>query len=320
MYLQKPIRSLFLLLFPCFLLVLSSCQSDQESSTPSSEGQGTLSFTVSNYRQISFDDISVPTATRADTPTDDPSTLAHLLFAVYNAETGQQAIQPIQHDYENYKNSSSQNDYSKFSVTLPYGHYYVVVLGFNGSSKCNVASVNHISWEGNYVPNTFLYYQDLTFDKNTSLDQKLTLKHVVTAFRVTAEDAIPAELKKMRFTSSMGGTVLDAATGFTPQDTGRTGDMIVPASGVGKQGIYFTSYLFLSDEQAKSNYTVQALGKNDAVLYEKHFNDVPLRINSLTVWEGKFFETSTPDDEEYNVGFNLYWDTQWADTIKVSSL
>ena len=67
MYLQKPIRSLFLLLFPCFLLVLSSCQSDQESSTPSSEGQGTLSFTVSNYRQISFDDISSSSSTRAPT-------------------------------------------------------------------------------------------------------------------------------------------------------------------------------------------------------------------------------------------------------------
>lgn len=317
MYLQKPLRSLFLLLFPCFLLVLSSCQSDQESSTPSSEGQGTLSFTVSNYRQISFDDISSSAATRA-VASDHPATLAHLLFAVFNAETGQQACSPIQHDYKDYETNSDA--YPKFSVTLPYGHYYVVVLGFNGSRKCNVASVNRISWEDNYVPNTFLYYQDLTFDKNTSIDQKLTLKHVVTAFRVTAEDAIPAELKKMRFTSSMGGTVLDAATGFAPQDTGRTGDMTVPADSVGKQGVSFTAYLFLSDEQAKGNYTVQALGQNDKVLYEKHFNDVPLRINSLTVWEGKFFETSTPDDEEYNVGFNFYWDTQWADTIKVSSL
>ncbi len=317
MYLQKPIRSFFLLLFPCFLLVLSSCQSEQESSTPSSEGQGTLSFTVTNYRQISFDDLSVPTATRADIPTDHPATLAHLLFAVFNAETGQQACSPVQHDFEDYETKSDA--YPKFSVTLPYGHYHVVVLGFNGSRKCNVASVNRISWEDNYVPNTFLYYQDLMFDKDTSLDQKLTLKHVVTAFRVMTEDVAPAELKSARFISTDGGTVLDAVTGFTPQSTGRTSKMIVPANYVGVKDT-FTVYLFLPEEQIKTNYTVQALGKNDAVLYEKHFNDVPLRINTLTVWEGKFFETSTPDDEEYNVGFNLYWDTQWADTIKVSSL
>ena len=319
MYLQKPIRSLFLLLFPCFLLVLSSCQSDQESSTPSSEGQGTLSFTVSNYRQISFDDISSSSSTRASKTV--VMDLANLSLTVFDAETNEMVIPTILHKSEDYENSSYEKakTFPQFSVTLPYGHYRLLVLGYNGTKGCSIASVNHITWEDNYVPNTFLYYQDLTFDKDTSLDQKLTLKHVVTAFRVMTEDVAPAELKSARFISTDGGTVLDAVTGFTPQSTGRTSKMNVPAEYVGIKDT-FTVYLFLPEEQIKTNYTVQALGQNDKVLYEKHFNDVPLRINSLTVWEGKFFETSTPDDEEYNVGFNLYWDTQWADTIKVSSL
>ena len=319
MYLQKPIRSLFLLLFPCFLLVLSSCQSDQESSTPSSEGQGTLSFTVSNYRQISFDDISSSSSTRASKTV--VMDLANLSLTVFDAETNEMVIPTILHKSEDYENSSYEKakTFPQFSVTLPYGHYRLLVLGYNGTKGCSIASVNHITWEDNYVPNTFLYYQDLTFDKDTSLDQKLTLKHVVTAFRVMTEDVAPAELKSARFISTDGGTVLDAVTGFTPQSTGRTSKMNVPAEYVGIKDT-FTVYRFLPEEQIKTNYTVQALGQNDKVLYEKHFNDVPLRINSLTVWEGKFFETSTPDDEEYNVGFNLYWDTQWADTIKVSSL
>ncbi len=319
MYLQKPIRSLFLLLFPCFLLVLSSCQSEQESSTPSSEGQGTLSFTVTNYRQISFDDLSSPSSTRASKTV--VMDLANLSLTVFDAETNEMVIPTILHKSEDYENSSYEKakTFPQFSVTLPYGHYRLLVLGYNGTKGCSIASVNHITWEDNYVPNTFLYYQDLMFDKDTSLDQKLTLKHVVTAFRVMTEDVAPAELKSARFVSTDGGTVLDAVTGFTPQSTGRTSKMNVPAEYVGIKDT-FTVYLFLPEEQIKTNYTVQALGQNDKVLYEKHFNDVPLRINSLTVWEGKFFETSTPDDEEYNLGFNLYWDTQWADTIKVSSL
>jgi hypothetical protein len=165
------------------------------------------------------------------------------------------------------------------------------------------------------VPNTFLYCEEFTLDKNTNLNQKVTLKHAVAAFRVETEDVIPAELKKMRFSSSLGGTVLDAVTGFTPQNTGRTSDIVVPADSVGKPGM-FTSYIFLCDEQAVGNYTVQALGKNDNVLYERHFNEVPLRINNLTIWQGKFFEEST-DEEGYNAGFSLYWDTQWADTLKL---
>ena len=319
MYLQKPIRSLFLLLFPCFLLVLSSCQSEQESSTPSSEGQCTITFSVSNYRQISFDDLSSSAATRADTPTDHPSTLAHLLVAVFNVETGQQALQPIQHDYENYKNSP--NDYSKFSLTLPYGHYRLLVLGYKGTKGCNIASINQITWEENYVPNTFLYCEEFTLDKDAILDRKITLQHAVSAFRVTAVDVIPTGIKKMRFSTDAGGTVLDAVTGFTPQNTGRTSEMVVPPDFIGKTNTHseFTIYLFLPEEQSKGNCTVQALGESDNVLYEKHFKDVPLRVNAMTVWEGKFFETSTPDDEEYNLGFNFYWDTQWADTIKVSS-
>lgn len=313
MYTHNCLRSLLLLLAPCTLFLLMSCQSEPDDA-PATEGQCTISFSVSNYRQISFDDLSSSAATRA-VPTDHPSTLAHLILTIFNAETGQQACPQIQHDQEDYE--SNNDAYPKFTVTLPYGRYHVLVLGFNGQRKCNITSVNHISWEDNYVPNTFLYYQELTFDKSTNLDQKLTLKHVVTALRVTAEDAIPAELKKMRFISSVGGTVLDAVTGFTPQDTGRTGDMTIPPDSIGKQGVSFTAYLFLSSEQAKSNYTVLALGKDDNVLYKKLFNDVPLRINNLTIWDGKLFEATSPEVEEHNVGISFYWDTQWADTLKI---
>ena len=311
MFYRKHLWGLFMLLaLPLFLF--SSCQSEEES-TSEAEGQCTITFTVSNYRQISFDDLSSSASTRA-VPSDHPATLAHLLIAFYNAETGQQACL-IQHDQKDYENQDDA--YPKFSVTLPYGRYHVIVLGFNGSQGCKITSVNNISWNNDYVPNTFLYYDDLTLDKNTNLDQKLTLRRVVTAFRLTAEDAIPAGLKKMRFISTVGGTVLDAATGYASQNTGRTGDMFVPADSVGKQGVCFTSYLFLSDEQAQSNYVIQALGQNDKVLYEKRFNDVPLRINVLTEWKGKFFEASS-DEGEYKTGFSLYWDTQWADTITIA--
>jgi len=312
MTLRLRFSILFWLFASCALLMLMSCQSDSDDvSAP--EGQCTISFTVSNYRQISFDDLSA--GTRADVPTDHPTTLAHLLIAVYNAETGQQACEPIRHDQNDYVREDQWDDYPKFSVTLPYGRYRVLVLGYNGNSNCNITSVNHITWENNYVPNTFFYCEELTFDKNTSLDQKITLKRAVSAFRIETEDAIPAEVKKMRFMSTAGGMVLDATTGFTPQSTGRTSDVTVLEQYVGKASS-FTAYLFLpSGEQTTSTYTVQALGQNDNVLYEKHFNNVPLRINVLTVWQGKFFEASSVDVEEHNAGISLYWDTKWEDTI-----
>lgn len=310
-YCKSCTRGLCLLLFPCLVSVFSSCQSAPEE-VADPDNLCTITFSVNNYEQVSFDDVSASSSsalTRADIPTDHPSTLAHLIVAVFDAESGKQACQPIQHDYKDYTTNSAA--YPKFSVTLPYGRYRLLVLGYNGSRQCNVASVTRISWEGDYVPNTFYYCEEFTLDQNTSLEQTLTLKHAVAAFRVEAEDAIPSEMKKMRFSSTAGGTALNAKTGFATQNTGRTSDISVPEDSIGKSNVMFTAYLFLPEEQINCNYNVQALGKNDAILYGKTFSDVPLRIDYLTSWKGTFFETSE------DVGFSFYWDTQWADTISI---
>ena len=312
MHTHNCFRSLLLLLAPCALFLLMSCQSEPDDA-PATEGQCTVSFSVSNYRQISFDDLSAA-GTRANVPSNHPATLAHLLLAIYDAEKGEMACPQILRNYEDYK--SNPDAYPQFSVTLPYGHYRVLVLGYNGSRACNITSVNQISWEENYVPNTFLYSEEITLDKDANLNREITLKHVVAAFCLTAKDANPAELKKMRFKSSAGGTVLDATSGFTPLNSGRTSDIVIPSNHIGVIDT-FTVYYFLPEEQINSNLTVQAIDKNDKVLNEKHFNNVPLRINNLTIWEGKLFEASSPDEEAHNVGISLYWDTQWADTLKI---
>ena len=301
-----------MLLAPCTLLLLMSCHSAQDE-TIVPEGQCTITFSVTNYRQISFDDLSSSAVTRS-VPTDHPSTLAHLLMAVFDAETGQQVLSPILRDYVDYENKPSE--YPQFSVTLPYGHYRVLVLGYNGSRACNITSLNHISWAENYVPNTFLYCGELTLDKDSEPSKEITLKHVVAAFRLMTEDDAPTNIKKMRFISTAGGTVLDATTGFSPQSTGRTSDVTVQEKYIGKPYTIIV-YLFLPEEQSTTNYTVQAIGDSNEVLYEKHFNNVPLRINYLTEWKGKFFEASDEEPDGEKKTFYIEWDTQWADTLHI---
>ena len=317
MYLQHRIKSLLILLVNCSLFLFSSCQSGPDE-TPVPNGQCLVTFSVSNYRQVSFDDLSSSAAGSRATETIS-MTLANLSLTIFDAETNERIIPTILHKSTDYdSDAETAKTFPQFSVSLPYGHYRILVLGYNGSRECNIASLNHISWTEDYVPNTFLYCEEFTLNESTSLNKEITLKHVVSAFRVTAEDAIPAELKKMRFISTAGGTVLDAMTGFTPQSTGRTSEIVVPDSYLGKEGVDFTVYLFLPEEQQTTNYTVQALGSGDAVLCQKHFYDVPLRINYLTEWKGKAFEVS--DDEESSVqsGFNIKWDMNWAGTLTVN--
>ena len=310
MFKQHP----FLLLFvPFSMWLLASCQSE-----PDDEGQCTINFSVTNYSQISFDDLSSSASTRATETI--RMELDNLLLTVFNSETNELVGPTILHKSDDYDDSPEMaKTFPQFSVTLPYGHYRVLVLGFNGKKDCEIASINHISWEGNYVPNTFLCQEEFTLNDEANLNREITLKRVVAALRVTAEDAIPAELKKMRFISSAGGTVLDAMTGFATQNTGRTSEIDVPANRAGEQGVDFTVYLFLPEEQTTSNFTVQALGANDAVLNEKHFNNVPLRINYLTLWKGKAFEQGGGDDDTPNAenGFSIKWNMDWAGKLPI---
>ena len=310
MHLHHRFESLLLLFVSCILPLFVSCQSGPEET----EGECTVTFSVTNYKQTSFDDLSGSGMSRAMSAYD-IATLAHLLVAVYDAESGTQVIAPMQHNHEDYE--KNPYDYPKFTVTLPYGHYRVLVLGFNGSRACNVASPNCITWADNYVPNTFLYCEELTLNEGTTLNKEITLRHVVAAFCMMAEDVAPANLNKVRFVSTAGGTVLDAMTGYTPQSTGgRTSEILVPDEYLGIKDT-FTVYLFLPEEQITTNYTVQALDKNNGVISEKRFNDVPLRINYLTEWEGKMFEQGSEDVPSTQNGFSIQWDTNWADTLKL---
>lgn len=311
---QQSIKSLFTFIAICSLQMLTSCQSGPESSNDL-EGQCTVTFSVTNYKQINLDDLSSSGTTRATETI--RMTLANLSLTVFDAETNERVSPTILHKSSDY-DATNAKTFSQFSVSLPYGHYRVLVLGYNGSRECSIASLNHISWTEDYVPNTFSYCGELVLNQDANLNREITLDHVVAAFRVTAEDAIPAELKKMRFISSVGGTVLDATTGYATQNTGRTSDITVPADSVGKQGVCFTAYLFLPVEQINGNYTVQAIGKNNAILNEKHFSDVPLRINYLTVWQGKAFEVSNDESTSVQNGFNVKWDINWADTLTIS--
>lgn len=308
---MKPVH--YCLVGLCLLsFVLSSCQSGPDDA-PNPEGQCTISFSVSNYRQISFDDLSASALSRATETIS--MTLANMSLTIFDAETGECVTPTILHKSDDYLDKPKE--FPQFSVSLPYGHYKVLVLGYNGNKECNIASLNHISWADDYVPNTFLYCEDIILNKDASLNKEITLKHVVAAFRVTAEEATPSNLKKMRFVSTAGSTVLDATTGFAPQSTGRTSEIEVPSSYLGKEGIDFTVYLFLPEEMVTGNYTVQALDNNNTTISEKHFNDVQLRINYLTIWQGKAFEQGDDEITDVQSDFSVKWDMDWAGTLKL---
>lgn len=296
-------------------LSVLSCQSGPDGPSDSNgDGLFTVTLTVSNYSQISFDDLS-RAATTSSVPSDHPATLAHLLVAAFDAESGALVSGPVVHDQDDYE--KNHDAYVTFTLKMPAGSYKLFALGYNGRRKCRLEALDRISWEEDYVPHTFFYCKPIEVNGSVAASGKVTLERAVAAFQINTSDVAPVGLKALRFTSTAGGTVLDGNTGCAVENCGRTSVIQVPDETIGNR-VQATVYFFLPDNALSSDITVEALGAADKVLFKRQFNAVPLQLNKLTVWEGALFVEHAPVIDGVS-DLSLYWDTHWTDTLRYTS-
>lgn len=301
----------FVLVLIAVQMLFAACSSEETPVAPPEKGIATVGFTISNYRQISFDDFSASRTTRAEQVS---LTLANLQVSVFDANTMELVTPTVLHKSSDYETPETVKAFPVFQLTLPYGHYKILVLGYNGQRECQLQSPSHISWPDNYVPNTFRYYADLILDASTQPQQSIRLERCVAAFRIESEEPYPNGVKKIRFTSEGGGSVLDATTGLTPTATGRSSEIVIPADWIGRELDALTTYLFLPTNSITTKYKVEVLGDNDAVMYTHNFDNVPMKVNQMTIWKGKLFEEETPTVSQ---GFGITWDMGWENKVYI---
>ncbi|MBR4757750.1 MAG: hypothetical protein IK084_02970 [Bacteroidaceae bacterium] len=126
----------FLLIITATILI--ACNDDDTAV----DGNKAITFLVTNYEQSSLDDVAANAPALAASTS--ATSLAHLDIAVYDSES--HAL--ITSEQKN----TGDEDYGSFSVTLPYGNYIVVFLGYAGSRQANLSSIESICFADNYVP------------------------------------------------------------------------------------------------------------------------------------------------------------------------
>ena len=224
--------------------LLAACHSDDGEPDIPGESMAEVVFRVVNYTQYSLDEV-----TRASA-----EVLDHLVLGVFDAETdapvGSLTVQ-----------DKGDEDYGTFTVSLPQGSYRLVFLGYSGTRACSMPSAAAVSFADNAVPQTFLYSMPLTVGEASLPAQNIVLKRAVGAFRLTLADAIPSELSAMRFRFDGGSTKLDARRGYAADNAGRTYDISIPGSYVGKTDTKMTVYLFLPEGESPMDITVDAPGE-----------------------------------------------------------
>ncbi len=268
-------------------VLLTACSSSNDDITPSSseKGEGTINFVVTNYEQINIDSLA---ATRSVAAT----ALDTLVLAVYDAET-HELVQEI------IKQSSNDDSYATFSLTLPYGDYVIVCVGYNGNGNTiNMDDPTNISFSQLGLLDFHSKTLWVTVDDDTSSTQSLVLSRRVASFAVIFTDTIPNDYYYIRFTYGTCYRTYNAITDCAATATSGYVREVDQHTKVGVTGHKISMYFFLPEEEGSlDNVLVEALDVDKNVLASHTFTNVPMKINQMTQYSGNFFTTEEATSE-----------------------
>lgn len=281
-----------------FLSVMLCACSNETSTIPEEEGNSkTFTFQVTNYMQYAMDE-----GTRAAIAPSASERIQHLALGIFDATTNT-LVAPVQ-----IQNKTDQG-YGSFTAKLNYGTYRLVFLGYGGSNSILIMeNPEEISFENNTLPQTFLSSFEFTVDANTAATTSVVLKRVVSGFELTMADAISSRTSGIKIKSTGGGMVLNAKTGLAKASTGRENTIVIPEDFHGQTDKNVIFYLFLPSNEEIMDITASAVDENGEAFIERTFAKVPMKINTLTIYQGNFF-ADTP------YGFSITMEDDWGEEV-----
>jgi hypothetical protein len=299
---MKKHFSLLICLGAAVLLGLTSCEkadfddedtpATEEPTTaePVDEGDANLVIRVSNTRVFPFEKRNAPRRAVENLV----DYCSRLNFVIY--KDGEKVVGKSQ--------LKGDADYGQVALSLTPGTYKLMVLAHSSyggnpvvSDPENIQFTNKLSYS-----DTFYYYGDIEVTKEAKVHD-IVLLRATTRVNFTINDELPAELATIEFFYTGGTGVLNAVTGYgadvNSQQTKRYN-----VTGY-KAPLSMSIYTFLKGDTGKLNLRVSALDKDDNVIMQKEFENVPVERNKVTEMEGDFFVTESQNT------FSLTGETGW---------
>lgn len=232
-------------------------------------------FNIDKFEQTPFDDgINV-----SRTATDVSTMCTQINVAVFSGDDKVKGV----------NQKAGDNSFGTVSVSLAKGTYRLVVMAHSCNGAATITTPDKITFPDNKVTDTFYYYGEITIDDAKAYS--LELKRAVAMFRLVAEDGKPESVKSMKFYYSGGSSTFDAVTGYGCVNSRQTEIRTVDDSLNGKQTQYDV-YTFPHDESGMLKMTVTALDNAGNTVTEKVFDDVPVKLKTITKYTGTFFSAS----------------------------
>lgn len=181
--------------------------------------------------------------------------------------------------------TKTDDDFGNVTFSLnrnkTYSLYAVAHKGNGAASLSN----GIISFVDTKISDTFWY--STSFSPATTTDIDCAMNRIVGQFRVETTDAVPSDVKKMRFTIANTFTQW-AVSGVGAAPSERIVNISITSTA---QDGTVSLNMYIIGSATTSNYNIhaEALSATDEVLYEHQFTDIPIQNNYKTVVRGNFF-------------------------------
>lgn len=206
----------------------------------------------------------------------------NLLFGIFDMDGT--LIDTIQYQSK----ADTTIEYGTFSHVLKYGRYTVLAMGWDGSQKCHVHSMDSIYFSENWVPHTFLCRKNIVVNDTYSDTREISLKRCVSRFMLYLEDEVyPEQISMIKINISGAGSTLDSETRHCTHI--QSFEREIPVDIAPSKIKSLTSYCFLPTDSANIGIEICAFDANGEIITSRTFNDVPAKINFSTNYTGNLF-------------------------------
>ena len=211
---------------------------------------------------------------------------------------------------QNRDDASTYTTFGEFSTSLMYGNYTMVVVANGNSNAVTLTSATTATYGENKPWDTYAATQAVSITGNDAVNLNATLDRVCAAVAVQSTDVRPADVAKIRVTTTAGGRSFNPTTGLATVNDGVSVE-ITPTSAVGNT-TYVGAYLFLTADEQTMDVTVETLDATDNVLFSKTITDVPLKRNRVTVLTGAIYSGTSVSTSGFQVNGECLTDNNIA--------
>lgn len=201
---------------------------------------------------------------------------------------------------------STDANFGQLSIPLKYGTHELLFVGHNAES-CTL-SYPSVSFEK--PMDTFSFYKELAVDENTEETQNIELIRSAALVKLTANDAIPAEVAMLKITFSKYYPSLNIKTALAngdPVPVERTFEY--KTAHIGVKGSTYSIYTFAPDGGYATDVTIATIDTKGNTLNSTTARNVSVDKNCQTKISGNVFHSG--------FGVNLTVVTEWKDDIIV---